>query len=148
MDLVQILAAILSSPSIAAFGPTGVVVIAMCVMLLLWLRGREERQAKINEEVAKSLREDQREIFERQSSEIDDLKADKTALEARLHAREAVLGYWRAQVFLLYAMARDNGHAAAGARQMLIAAGIKQPEDFEHFPISIPEVPRLDRDPG
>lgn len=146
MEIVQALASLLSSPSIAAFGPTGAVVLAMSVMLLLWLRGREERQAKINEEIAKSLREDQREIYERQGNEIDGLKADKLTLEARLRATEALVGHWRAMSFVLYSQARDNGHAAGDARQILIGAGLKRVEDFAHQPLAIPAVPRIDGD--
>jgi hypothetical protein len=146
VEFVQALASLLSSPSIAAFGPTGAVVLAMSVMLLLWLRGREERQAKINEEIAKSLREDQREIFERQSKEIDGLKADRLTLDARLRATEALVGRWRAKCFILYSQARDNGHAAGDARQMLIGAGLKRVEDFAYQSIAVPEVPRIDGD--
>jgi hypothetical protein len=118
----------------------------MSVMLLLWLRGREERQAKINEEIAKSLREDQREIFERQSREIDGLKADRLTLDARLRATEALVGRWRTKCFVLYSQARDNGHAAGDARQMLIGAGLKRVEDFAYQSIAVPEVPRIDGD--
>jgi len=115
-------------------------------MLWFWARGREERQARINEEHAKALREDQREIFQRLNEDIDRLTAEKSILETRLRIADSQVLRWRGQAFDYYAMARDNHHAAANARAALVAAGLKAPSDYTALPILSPEPPKLDGD--
>jgi len=139
----QLLSSLLSPAVISTFGPFGVFAFAMLWMLWFWARGREERQARINEEHAKALREDQREIFQRLNEDIDRLTAEKSILETRLRIADGQVVRWRGQAFDYYAMARDNYHAAANARAALIAAGLKTKADFEAFPITSPSPPQV-----
>ncbi|SHJ31057.1 hypothetical protein SAMN02745194_02275 [Roseomonas rosea] len=140
MDPVQAAGAVFSPATIAAIGPTAAVILFMGIMLWVWVRGREERQAKINEDIAKSLREDQRELFERQAGEIEGLKVDRIALEARLKATEELVSKLRGCLYEQYVFWREANHAANNARDLLVKARIMSVQDFE--PLPEPRLPK------
>lgn len=140
MDALTTAATTIFSPAmLAAFGPLGAVALFLAWMVYLHLRGREERQARFLEEQQKSLRDDQRELFERQAREIEGLKVDKAATDARLRATEDLCGHLRRCAFDLYLLCRDNTHAAVNARQGLISAGLKTEADFQA--LNWPQIP-------
>ena len=131
MDPVQAATTLLSPAMIAAYGPWGAVLILMGTMLFSWMRGRDERLAKLNEAYTASLRQDQRELFERQAEVIESLKVDKTTLEARLRETQNLCAALRNCCFDQYMLHREAYHAAIEARAALIAVGLKKPEDFQ-----------------
>ncbi|MBR0653065.1 hypothetical protein GXW78_25640 [Roseomonas terrae] len=130
---------LLTGPALAAYGPWGIVAIIMVYMFFTWHRGREARLAQINDRERESLREDQRALFERQTEEIEGLRVDKTTLETRLRATEALASDLRQRLFSQYLDWRDSYHAANNARAVLVAANLKRPEDYE--PLKRPEPP-------
>ncbi len=140
MDVTAI-GAILSSPALAALGPSAPVIVCMLIMLWFWSRGREERQAKINEEVAKNFREDWRKMYDDVVRDRDGLRAENTALKAQISEIEVRASRYRTQRSDFYMLARDNGHSAASARALLLAANLKTADDYRHSPIRVPELP-------
>jgi hypothetical protein len=132
---------IFSSAMLAAYGPWGVVFIAMGIMLVTYFRGRDARIASLNDQMQKSIREDQRELWERQAHEIESLRVDIQAFRARLRETEQLVELQRIKMYEQYGDWRDAYHAANNARQALINSGAAKTEDF--VPLKIPKPPLL-----
>ena len=134
--------ALLTGPALAAFGPGGAVAVFLAWIVWSYFRGREERMAQLNDQIARTLREDQRALFQEQARSIEGLRVDLATMEARMRATELLCSRLRSKFFDMYVLCRENTHAAVNARQLVISAGIKRVEDFP--PIVWPETPTID----
>lgn len=114
--------AVLSSPALAAYGPTVPILLVMAFILWSHLRGAAERLARANEEYQKALREDQRELFEEQARQLDAERATNASLDARARALDALSIRQRRAIFDLYVIARENAHLANNAIQLIPTA--------------------------
>lgn len=124
------LGTVFSSPMLAAYGPWGVVMIAMGIMLVTYFRGRDARIADINDQMQKSIREDQRELWERQAAEIEGLRVDVQTLRTRLRDTEMLVDMQRVRMYEQYGDWREAHHAAINARQALISLGQATVDSF------------------
>lgn len=139
MEPISSITALLTGPALAAYGPWGVVVIVMTWMFWTWSRGRDARLAQLNDSMQAALREDQRDLFERQTEEIESLRVDKAATLERLRATELLAYDLRRRLFDQFEDWRSAYHAANSARMTLVAAGLAKIEDYE--PLKRPEPP-------